>query len=453
VNATTRSLLRPIVIVAFATAFVLWAVLTTWAAIDQQRTEHGVLAAASAALRPSFANADDAHVRARLQSISGTLAAWDLSAAAFEKDGTFVAGDARLSSDGLPAGQEAAPPVGRQTAIVPTATGYVLLIRDPESIVRFRVTLGFALVVSLVLAASIAFTFGLHWARQRARVIDRARDEFRSIASGSDRTPAAIGEDGAFGDAFAAAGDAVDRLLTAVREGAEVEGRLRTFLADAGHELRTPLAIAVGYVGILKRSAVSDPALAERIANDISVEHERLTRLVELILHLARLDAVPAEAGAISDVGRIAQEAVALVRPLDVERSISCDDRAGTLAEIGADDLRDALRNLLENAIRYAPASPITISIANDGDDVVTWVKDAGPGMDGFTAAHAFDRFFRGQNRGDVTGVGLGLAIVRRIVERAGGRVRLETALGDGTAVEVRLPRADRASPATDPSA
>ncbi len=445
-NATTRALLRPIVLVALGTAFVMWAVLTTWAAIDQQRVEHGVLAAASAALRPAFADADDAHVRARLESVAGTLAAWDLAAAAFGKDGTFVAGDARLSSDGLPVGQEAAPPVGRQTAIVPTASGYVLLIRDPQSIVRFRLTLALALLVSLLLAAAIAFTFGLAWAARRARSIDRARDEFRAIAAGAGRAPAALGDDGAFCDAFAAAGAAVDRLLLAVRDGAQAEDRLRTFLADAGHELRTPLAIAVGYVGILRRSAVSDPVLAERIATDISVEHERLTRLVEHILHLARLDAVPAQAGAISDVARVAQEAVALVRPLDVERRIVCDDRAGALVEIGADDLRDALRNLLENAIRYAPASAITISIATDGDEVVTWVKDTGPGMDGFTAAHAFDRFFRGQGRGDVTGAGLGLAIVRRIVERAGGGVRLETAPGNGTAVEVRLPRADRAT-------
>jgi signal transduction histidine kinase len=81
------------------------------------------------------------------------------------------------------------------------------------------------------------------------------------------------------------------------------------------------------------------------------------------------------------------------------------------------------------------------VTIACDRDTSIR-IADGGPGMDAFTAEHAFDRFFRGSDRGSVAGSGLGLAIVRRIVDRAGGSVTLETAPGKGTTVEVRVPRA-----------
>jgi two-component system OmpR family sensor kinase len=444
VKLAVPTLLRPIVTAVLGTALLIWGLLTTWSAIAAEREHHATLAAASSALRPGLGDAASRDVPARLAALAGTLATWELTAAAFDRNGTFLGGDPRLRSDGLPAGRDAAPPTGRQTAIVPTRDGYVILVRDPRAIVRFREMLALQLFAALVIAFAFALFFGLGWARARAASIAQARDDFRAIAAGENRPPASFTNDPVFGEVVLAAKDALERLVRALGDRAESEERLRAFLADAGHELRTPLAIAVGYLGILRRGGYGDAALVERIASDVSLEHERLVRLVERILHLARLDAVPGDAGASSDVARVAREAVALVRPLDVDRAIAIGDDPHALAAIGADDLRDALRNLLENAIRHAPDSAISVTIETDGDEIVIWVRDAGPGMDAFTAAHAFDRFFRGPDRGEVSGTGLGLAIVRRIVERAGGRVRLESAAGMGTAVEVRLPRADR---------
>jgi two-component system OmpR family sensor kinase len=217
------------------------------------------------------------------------------------------------------------------------------------------------------------------------------------------------------------------------------EDRLRSFLAEAGHELRTPLAIAVGYVGILKRGAIDNPELAERIVGDIAAEHERLHRLVERILQLARLDAIPGDSAAACDAVAVVNEAIELVRPLAPAQRVLVEGPAEASAAIGSDDLRDAVRNLLENAIRYAPDAPVAIRIT-DGGDVAIRVADEGPGMDAFTVDHAFDRFFRGKGRGEIPGSGLGLAIVRRIVERAGGSVVLQSAPGTGSVVEVRVP-------------
>jgi two-component system OmpR family sensor kinase len=224
------------------------------------------------------------------------------------------------------------------------------------------------------------------------------------------------------------------------REGSASDERLRAFLADAAHELRTPLAIAVGYTGILKRGGTSDRELTDRIVGDIAIEHERLQRLVDRILQLARLDAVGKAGGESCDAVAVAREAIDLVRPLDADRPIELDAPEHAYAAIGQDDLRDALRNLLDNAVRYAPGSPIAVQIAGDGE-VTVRVSDRGPGMDEFTAAHAFDRFFRGADRGEIPGTGLGLSIVRRIAERAGGRVTLESAPGSGTTIALRLRR------------
>lgn len=214
--------------------------------------------------------------------------------------------------------------------------------------------------------------------------------------------------------------------------------RLSAFLADAAHELRTPLAIAVGYTGILKRIGTSDSDLTDRIVGDIAVEHERLRRLVERILQLARLDAAHVPAAATCDAVYVAEEAIGLVRSLDPQRTIELEAPRNAPAAIAEDELRDALRNLLDNAVSYAPGAPINVTIVNNSD-VIVRVRDRGPGMDEFTAAHAFDRFFRGADRGEIPGCGLGLPIVQRIVERAGGRAVLDSAPGSGTTIELRL--------------
>jgi signal transduction histidine kinase len=182
--------------------------------------------------------------------------------------------------------------------------------------------------------------------------------------------------------------------------------------------------------------------LAARIVRDVAAEHARLQELVERILHLARLDAVAPDRDAVADVARVVDEAISLVRPLDVERSLTLESNGAGWAAIAPDELRDAVRNVLENAIRYAPAAAVRATVSADEQAINVQVADAGPGMDAFAAAHAFDRFFRGSDCGDVPGTGLGLAIVRRIAERAGGSATLTSVPGTGTTVTLRFPRA-----------
>jgi two-component system OmpR family sensor kinase len=104
-------------------------------------------------------------------------------------------------------------------------------------------------------------------------------------------------------------------------------------------------------------------------------------------------------------------------------------------------ELREALSNLVDNALKYAPGTPVRIEVRAEGESALVEVADAGPGLPPEDRSQVFERFYRGQNRGETEGHGLGLAIVKRAVERAGGSISLETAPGQGCRFSIRLPR------------
>ena len=380
----TRALVRTVVIAALGGALVTFAIVTVLSVVEAENTRHATLDAASAAVRASLASENAANVGRWLDSMKETFAAWDVDVAAFDRAGTFVAGDDAMRGDGLPVGREPPPPAARQVAIVPMRDGYVLLMTSSRSIVRLRFVMAIWFVVIALVVGGIAYVVGSAWARQRSRSVAMLDAHLSAMARGERPNALAVDDDPLFGDVSNAARAALDRLVRELESRAADEDRLRAFLAEAGHELLTPLAIAVGYVGILKRGAIDNPELAERIVGDIAAEHERLHRLVERILQLARLDAIPGDSRAACDAVGIVHESIELVRPLAPAHRFMVEAPPGVSAAIGNDDLRDAMRNLLENSIRYAPDAPISIRIAA-GSDVTIRVSDEGAGMDAFT--------------------------------------------------------------------
>jgi signal transduction histidine kinase len=392
---------------------------------------------AAFSLRPQVLNADAARLRAEIPRMQRDLAPYGVSVAAFDARGTFLGGAPEVHADGALA-DNPRPSHARQVAVVPGASSYLVLAVQPRARAPWRqgaVLIGILLTIAAVLAGWFA---GLRIAALRLRGVDAVRRRLAGIGAGEAPLATALRFDAETAPLEDAADAALARLGGALAERATNEERLRAFLADAGHEMRTPLAIAAGYVGVLQRGALSDPVLAEQILGEISASNTRMTALVEGMLHLARLDAV-ADGGGSADVSRAITEAIDLVRPLDLTRTIATDLVAGARADIAADDLRDALRNLLENAIRYAPDAPIRVTVKLASGLIDISVIDSGPGMTSFEREHAFDRFFRGAARGDITGSGLGLAIVKRIVERAGGSVILASS-PSGTHVCMRVP-------------
>ncbi len=233
----------------------------------------------------------------------------------------------------------------------------------------------------------------------------------------------------------------LNALFGRVREALAAQQR---FVADAAHELRSPLTALKLQAQSLQREPAGparDAALA-RLEQGIA----RAIGLVTQLLDLAREEAQPAGASGAIDLQALCREAVADVLPLARARDVDvglADPPAGLVDMQGdADSLRTLLRNLLDNAIKYAPAGgQVDIVLAQGAQGgVLLAVEDSGPGVPPDDRERVFDRFWRAPEQ-DVAGSGLGLPIVAAIARRHGAQVRLAQSerLG-GLRVEVEFP-------------
>ncbi len=235
---------------------------------------------------------------------------------------------------------------------------------------------------------------------------------------------------------------AADQVSSALKRQTDAENNMRQFVAEAGHELRTPLTVVMGFLDVLRQGAVREEALAQRILESMSIEGERMRALIGKLLLLARLDAVAAENREIVDIAAIARDVVESFRTLAGQSRLEFSAAGDARAQAAPNEVRELVGNLLDNAIKYAPGATTRAAVRRVSGYVELEVADDGPGMDPALRVRAFDRFSRGDNRGNIPGSGLGLAIVKRIADRAGGAVELETAPGRGVRVIVRLPAA-----------
>jgi two-component system OmpR family sensor kinase len=236
---------------------------------------------------------------------------------------------------------------------------------------------------------------------------------------------------------------ALHQVRSALAERDRTEAEIRQFIADAGHELRTPLTVIMGYLDVLEDGAVDAPAIRERVFATLRQESRRMRSLIEKLIYLARLERGEATVREIVDVSAVVSRVATSAAPVDGAPRIDVSTVADARVVADESDVTEAVRNLVDNALKYAPGSQVTASTALSGDDVVVVVADRGPGMSERDQAHAFDRFYRGARaNGDVEGSGLGLAIVKRAVQRSGGTISLESRERDGTRFTIRLPRA-----------
>lgn len=221
--------------------------------------------------------------------------------------------------------------------------------------------------------------------------------------------------------------------------------RLRRFTADASHELRTPLTAirSVGEVGL--REDLDVTACREVIASMLE-EADRLTKLVDSLLMLSRADAgTAAVRREPTDLTALALEAVDCLQVLaeEKEQCLSFDAGEPVSALIDPTTLRQALLNLVDNAIKYAPEQGhIRVTVRRTKGEAIVEVADDGPGIPKAHQDRIFDRFYRidkGRAR-EMGGAGLGLAITRWAVEVNGGRIELESEEGHGSSFRIMLP-------------
>ena len=228
-------------------------------------------------------------------------------------------------------------------------------------------------------------------------------------------------------------------VLVTAREVTDRVRAEREFVANAAHELLTPLAAMHAALEVLQAGAKEVAADRDAFLADLEREVDRLGRLAHALLVLARVQATgeSLHLGPVELRPLIQEVAETLCTATDVSIAVECDELK-VLAE--RDLLERALSNLVANAVSHTPQGSITLSVnAPSPSHVAIEVRDTGCGMRPAERARAFERFYRAGTRGD-EGFGLGLAIVQEIMRVLDGGVEIESQPGVGTAVRLVLP-------------
>ncbi len=383
---------------------------------------------------------------ASLASIGEPTVLWVLAAdrSIVSRDGP--SGDAVLSliqpaavPDGLHDAGTAAGRARTLSGAIPGVPGARLVIAasvaaQDASVDRLRWillvmgTVGVALAVSGGWAISAGALRPVAQMTETARAIALSRGFSRRIAVRQDAT-----------DELSVLGQTFNQMLGSLDDAYR---RQQRFVADVSHELRTPLTAIQGDLELLARGRL-DPSEATAALAEASHEARRLARLVDDLLVLARADSGPQPfVGKPVALDEVVMAGFHELRGQAGERlRVTGLDPTVVVGE--PDRLKQLLLILLDNALSYSPSGgEVRLALVRDGEEAVLTVEDEGIGMDPEVAAHAFERFYRGEQaqQFDPGGTGLGLSIARWIVDRHGGSIALAAREPRGTRVVVRLP-------------
>jgi two-component system OmpR family sensor kinase len=330
-----------------------------------------------------------------------------------------------------------------------TIVGALQLTTSLEAADNLLAQLRTDLLLGAIGAVVAGTLLGVPITRAALRPLARVTATSERIAAGDlgQRTDLPGGRD-EIGRLAAAFDHMVDRLEGALRA-------QRQFVADASHELRTPLTALGGLLEMLLLGADrGDPATAQRALRSAHREIERLSRLVNDLLTLSRLDARPAPDRRPTDLAALAAEVGEQTRLLAGEREVMCRTDGPLPVTGDPDRLKQVLLNLTGNAVAFTgETGRIELRAARRGDRARVEVADDGAGIPPEDLPHLFERFYRGdksraRQRADGGGSGLGLAIARAIVEAHGGTIAVRSAPGRGTSFTVELPLAPAGPPA-----
>jgi heavy metal sensor kinase len=322
------------------------------------------------------------------------------------------------------------------------ATPVIIQVARSEAAMRAELRqLALILALGLPLAVAIAGLGGYTLARRALLPIERMADRARTITAERlhDRLPVHNPD------------DEMGRLADVINETlARLEGsfaQMRRFTADVSHQLRTPLTAlrSVGEVGLREHR---DEAAYRGIIGSMLEEADRLASLVDRLLMLSRAETGEARASAeVFDLCQLAREVAGHLEVLAEEKrqSIVCEDaggREGVHASADRFAIRQALINLVDNAIKFSPpGGEIRMRVVEARDEAIVEVVDKGHGIEAAARERIFDRFYRAADT-DRPGAGLGLSIAKGAVEASGGRLTLAATGPGGSTFQIALPRA-----------
>ncbi len=307
------------------------------------------------------------------------------------------------------------------------------------------------LTIVLITAAAVLAAGGVaSWLliRRGLRPVDRMIDTAGEIAAGDlSRRVEHADDETELGRLARALNEMLGRLEQAFAAREASQARLKRFVADASHELRTPVAAIRGYAELYRKGGLPAGPSLDRAIGRIEAESERVGRLVEDLLTLARLDQQQPLQRAEVDITRIVRDTADDARAIEPDRPIAVEADGPAVLVGDEAKLRQAVGNLLANARVHTPAgAPVEVRVREDAGEVRVAVVDSGPGIQPADRDRVFERFFRtdpSRSR-EAGGAGLGLAIVAAVAEAHGGRVELDSRAGEGATFTLRLPRAPR---------
>ena len=305
------------------------------------------------------------------------------------------------------------------------------------------------LIVGGALGVAFAAAAGWFLAGRALRPVDKITATAHAIAEGrgvGDALSARL-EVGRSGDELARLSETINQMLDRLQETFEQQ---RRFIADASHELRTPLTAIRGNVEVLSRQIAREgPAESEvgETLEDLRRESERMSRLIEELLILARAESEPNDEERMEPVrlDEIAGEAIRVGATLAKGQQLDFPFQPELVVRGNRDRLFQVLLILIDNAVRHTPeGGRITVYLSSELGNAVVRVSDTGSGIPEEHLAHLFERFYRADaSRQRMSGgTGLGLAIARAIVEQHKGTIAVTSTVGIGTTMTVTLPLA-----------
>lgn len=315
-----------------------------------------------------------------------------------------------------------------------------------------------AVIVALILAGIVATWFVRRSLRPLKEVAETASEVARlPLERGDVDIPARVHDPiptTEVGQVGLAVNAMLDHVENSLKTRADTEERLRRFVSDAGHELRTPLAAVRGYAELMRRGAAGDPEQARHAAERIEAAGSRMGLLVEDLLLLASLDEERPLARDVVDLNKLVDEAVAEAATAGPDHHWSVEEDPEHVTVIGdGTRLHQAIANLLANCRAHTPAgTSVTITVSGGPKAGYVEVRDDGPGFPDQLLPRVTERFARGDaSRSRATGgSGLGLAIVKAVVEAHRGSVAVGNGPdGVGAVVRVTLPVAAAPKPST----
>lgn len=315
--------------------------------------------------------------------------------------------------------------------------GTLLLAATQSALVNHSVgSLLKDIALASLVGLAFATTLGLVAVRRTLRPLERMSHEVESVQETDDLSKR-VSRHGPR-DEVGRLAEAFDRMMGRLQESFLSQ---RRFLSDASHELRTPMTVVRGQLELLAMDVESLPG---RRSMSIAVEElDRMGRIVEDLLLLARLDEGMSLAQQVVEVELVVGEALLRGMLNDGEVDV---DIAPELCVMGdSDRLLQVLTNLVTNAVRHGCNAPISISARREGNLVRIEVSDRGPGISPEDLPHVFERLYRGTKARSESpgGAGLGLAIAASLVRAMGGRIEVVSTPGVGTTFTVTLHAAE----------